>query len=83
MFCYKRFQLLFVVCDLINNHLVISESLIINRKNATSQSVGHHLDSRKLLRDLLKDLRKLHCYRLQISIFQALAIDNVAYGIGS
>ena len=52
---------------------------MINHENATLQVVGHDLDSRKLLRDLLKDLRRLHCYRLQISISQALAKDNVAY----
>ena len=39
----------------------------------------HDLDSQKLLRDLLKELRKLHCYRLQFSISQALAMNNVLY----
>ena len=53
--------------------------LMIIHKNATSQLEGHDSDSRKLLRDLLKELIKLHCYRLQVSISQALAIDNVAY----
>ena len=48
-------------------------------KNVTSQLVGHDLDSRKLSRDLLKEFQKLHCYRLQISITQALAIDNFAW----
>ena len=45
----------------------------------TSQLVGHDLDSRKHLKDLLEELRKLHCYWLQASISQALAIDNIAY----
>ena len=52
--------------------------LMINHKNPTLQLVGHNLDSRKLFRDLLKELQKLHCYRLQIFITQALAIDNFA-----
>ena len=34
-------------------------------ENAASQLLGHDLDSRKLLRNMLKELRKLHCYRLQ------------------
>ena len=51
---------------------------MINHKIATSQLVGHDLDSRKLLRDLFKELRKLYCYRLQVSFSQALAIFNVA-----
>ena len=49
---------------------------MINRKNATLQLVGHDLNSRKLFRDLLKELQKLHCYRLQVSITKALVIDN-------
>ena len=53
--------------------------LMINHKNAASQLVGHDLDSRKLLRDPLKELRKLHCYRLQVFISQALTMGNVAY----
>ena len=59
--------------------LAILEMLMIKHKNATSQLVRHDVDSRKLLRDLLKEPRKLHCYRLQVSISQALAIDSVAY----
>ena len=53
--------------------------LMTNYKNATSQLVGHDLDSWRILRDLLKELRKLHGFRLQISISQALVIDNNAY----
>ena len=53
--------------------------LIINHKNATSQLVSHDLDSRKLLRDLLEELRKLHYYRLEVSISQVLAIDSIAF----
>ena len=64
---------------MINNHLAILEMLMINHINATSQLVGHDLDSRKLLKELLKELRKLDCYRLQVSISQALAMNNVAY----
>ena len=36
--------------------------LMINHKNATPQLEGFDLDSRKLLRDLLKELRKFHYY---------------------
>ena len=32
----KYLQLLFVICDLINNHLVTLEMVMINRKNLTS-----------------------------------------------
>ena len=75
MFCHllKAFPPFFVVCNLINNTSVILEMLTINHKNETWQLVGS--DSR----DLLKKLRKLHCYRLRVSISQALAIGNVAY----
>ena len=38
--------------------------LMIIRKDVTSQLLGQDLDSRKFLRDLLKELRKLHFYRL-------------------
>ena len=64
----------FAICD-----LVILEVLMINHKNTTSQLEVHDSESQKPLRDLLKELRKLHCYRLQVSISQELAIDNVAY----
>ena len=57
--------------------VAITELLMINHKYTTLQLVGHDLDSRKLLGDLLKELQMFHCYRLQTSIFQALTIDNV------
>ena len=50
--------------------------LIVIHNNTTSQLVSHNLDSRKLLRDLLKEL---DYYQMQVSIYQALAIDNDAY----
>ena len=52
--------------------------LIINHKDRTLQLEGHNLV--EALRDLLKELRKLHYYRLQFSKSHALAIatDNVA-----
>ena len=34
--CLKYFQLLFVICDLINNNLVTLEMVMINHKNLTS-----------------------------------------------
>ena len=40
--------------------------------------LGHDLDSQKLLTNLLKKLQKLHYYRLEVSISQALGISNVA-----
>ena len=43
----KKVQLLFVVCDLIKNQLVILEVLMINRKNVTSQLVGQDLNKSK------------------------------------
>ena len=52
---------------------------MINHKNAASQLVGHDLSSRKLLKDLLKEPRNLRFYQLQVSISQALAIDNAVY----
>ena len=60
-------------------HLVILEMLMINHKNTTSQLEGHDSDCEKPFRDLLKELGKLHCYRLKVSIFQELPIGNVAY----
>ena len=50
-----------------------------DHKKATLQLVGDDFDSRKLMRDLLKELRKPYFYQLQVSISQALAIGNVVH----
>ena len=47
-----------------NNDLAILEISMVNHKNAASQLVGHDLDSQKLLANSLKELQKLHYYRL-------------------
>ena len=36
------FQLLFVVCDLVNNHIAILEMLMVNHKDTTLQLVGYN-----------------------------------------
>ena len=52
---------------------------MINQKNATSHLKDHDLDSLKLFTDLLKELRKLHYYWLQVYISHVLVINNVTY----
>ena len=60
-----------------NDHSAILETLMINHKNATFQLMGYDLDSQKLLTDLLREHQNLFYYLMQVSISQALALDNI------
>ena len=84
MFCQllKTFST-FIRCLRSDNHLGILEMLMTNHKNATSQLVGPDLDSRKLLRDLLKEFQKLRNYRLQVSISQAFPAGIYLFKVNS
>ena len=50
---------------------------MVGPENAISQLVDYDLDSWKFLRDLLKEFQKLHCYWLEGSNSQSLAIESV------